>query len=160
MSEGLEAAGLGGFALGTADGIRTRRYHAILLAAVQPPEQRAVLDRITGVMSLLEGHGDYVMDGVGPQVVPSVATIRERFDARRRQAGTVERMVRKLLGIEMKMQQYAEGARFVREVVDAVGMDGFNRVWTSPQTLPSHDEIRNPGQWLARVGGSPPAVTA
>jgi predicted glycogen debranching enzyme len=43
VAEWLEADGLGGFAMGTADGIRTRRYHALLLAALAPPDQRKVL---------------------------------------------------------------------------------------------------------------------
>jgi len=43
MIEWLEADGLGGFAMGTRSGIRTRRYHAILLAATRPPEARMVL---------------------------------------------------------------------------------------------------------------------
>jgi predicted glycogen debranching enzyme len=41
--EWLEADGLGGFAMGTVDGIRTRRYHSLLLAATRPPEGRVVL---------------------------------------------------------------------------------------------------------------------
>jgi predicted glycogen debranching enzyme len=41
--EWLEPDGLGGFAMGTADGIRTRRYHALLLAATHPPDGRMVL---------------------------------------------------------------------------------------------------------------------
>ena len=43
MTEWLEPDGLGGYAMGTADGIRTRRYHAILLAATHPPDGRMVL---------------------------------------------------------------------------------------------------------------------
>jgi predicted glycogen debranching enzyme len=43
MSEWLEADGLGGFASGTVCGIRTRRYHALLLAAAAPPVNRMVL---------------------------------------------------------------------------------------------------------------------
>lgn len=43
MTEWLEPDGLGGFAMGTADGIRTRRYHAVLLAATRPPDGRMVL---------------------------------------------------------------------------------------------------------------------
>jgi hypothetical protein len=35
--EWLEADGLGGFASGTVSGVRTRRYHALLLAATKPP---------------------------------------------------------------------------------------------------------------------------
>ena len=41
--EWLEADGLGGFASGTTSGIRTRRYHALLLAAITPPTGRVVL---------------------------------------------------------------------------------------------------------------------
>jgi coenzyme F420 biosynthesis associated uncharacterized protein len=131
-----------------------------LVELMQTPEQRAVLDRLTGLMSLLEGHADVVMDAVGPQVVPSVALIRERFDRRRQAAGSLERMIRRLLGVEMKMRQYAEGARFVRAVVDEIGMAGLNRVWASADRLPTAAEIRDPQRWLDRVAGEPPAVSA
>jgi len=43
LDEWLEADGLGGFASGTVSGIRTRRYHALLLAATRPPAGRLVL---------------------------------------------------------------------------------------------------------------------
>jgi coenzyme F420 biosynthesis associated uncharacterized protein len=119
--------------------------------ALQTPAQRAILARLTGLMSLIEGHGDFVMDGVGPVVVPTAVLIRERFQERRAGAGPLDRMVRKLLGLDLKMKQYEEGARFVRHVVGAVGMSGFNAVWTSPDTLPSIEEIRAPQHWLDRV---------
>jgi len=130
-----------------------------LLELVQTPEQRIVLDRVTGLMSLLEGHANVVMDGVGPAVIPSVASIRDRFDGRRREGNPLERMLRRLFGIEMKMKQYAEGARFVGAVVDRVGMVGLNRVWDGPQLLPDAAEIRDPALWLSRVHPEPlPAV--
>ena len=55
--------------------------------------------------------------------------------------GLLDRLLRSLLGVEAKVRQYAEGSAFTRQVVDAVGMDGFNAVWTSPETLPSRAEI-------------------
>lgn len=123
-----------------------------LVELVQTPEQREVLGRLTAVMSLLEGHADYVMDGVGPQVVPSVAEIREKFQQRRASgAGRLDAALRKLLGLDAKLRQYRDGERFVRAVVDQVGMDGFNRVWTSPNTLPTKAEIARPAEWVARV---------
>jgi coenzyme F420 biosynthesis associated uncharacterized protein len=130
-----------------------------LLEIVQTQEQRAVLDRVTGLMSLLEGHADVVMDGVGPAVVPSVETIRGRFEQRRRSGSALDRAVRRLLGMEMKLRQYAEGAAFVRAVLAAVGMEGLNRVWSGPELLPDAAEIRDPQRWLARTG-SDPAVSA
>ncbi|OKI99769.1 coenzyme F420 biosynthesis-associated protein [Streptomyces sp. CB01249] len=123
-----------------------------LVELVQTPAQREILGRLTAVMSLLEGHADYVMDGVGPEVVSSVAEIREKFQQRRAQgAGRLDQALRKLLGLDAKLRQYRDGERFVRAVVDEVGMDGFNRVWTSPNTLPTKAEIARPADWIARV---------
>ncbi|MFC1418262.1 zinc-dependent metalloprotease [Streptacidiphilus cavernicola] len=123
-----------------------------LMDLVQSPEQREILGRLTAVMSLLEGHADVVMDGVGPQVVPTVAEIREKFQQRRAKGtGRLDSLLRKALGLEAKMRQYQDGAVFVRAAVDAVGMDGFNRVWTSPNTLPTKEEIHNPAAWVSRI---------
>jgi coenzyme F420 biosynthesis associated uncharacterized protein len=122
-----------------------------LLDLVQTPQERAALAEITAVMSLLEGHADVVMDEVGPAVVPTVGRIRDRFSARRAGRGAVDRLLRRLLGLEAKMRQYADGARFVREVTGAVGVDGFNAVWTGPDTLPSAQEIADPAAWVRRV---------
>ncbi|MDR0345144.1 MAG: zinc-dependent metalloprotease [Nocardiopsaceae bacterium] len=125
-----------------------------LIEAIQTPRQREILDRLTCVMTLVEGHGDYVMDAVGPSVVPSVAEIRAKFNARRSASGRMEQAIRRILGIDLKMKQYAQGSRFVRTVVDEAGMAAFNRIWTSPQTLPTKEELAEPGRWLQRVAGS------
>jgi coenzyme F420 biosynthesis associated uncharacterized protein len=122
-----------------------------LLDAAQTPEQRAVFDQLTAVMSLLEGHADYVMDDVGPLVVPTVATIRERFQARRTSPGLIDGIARRLLGLDAKLAQYADGAAFVRGVVEREGRDGFNQIWAAPKNLPSRSEIANPAAWCHRV---------
>ena len=124
-----------------------------LIEAIQNPRQREILQRLTSVMTLVEGHGDYVMDAVGPSVVPSVAEIRSRFNARRGGAGRIEQAIRRILGIDLKMKQYEQGSRFVRAVVEQAGMATFNKVWESPESLPSAAEIANPGEWLERVDG-------
>ncbi len=124
-----------------------------VLDLVSSPEQKEILDRVTGVMSLLEGHADVVMDGVGPSVIPSVEQIRTTFNQRRKGAGTVDRLLRKLLGLDAKMAQYRDGAVFVRHVVDKVGMAEFNAVWERPENLPSKSELSEPEGWVARVLG-------
>jgi coenzyme F420 biosynthesis associated uncharacterized protein len=124
-----------------------------LLDLVQTPEQREVVDRLAAVMALLEGHADVVMDDVGPEVVPTVATIRARFQQRRDSAIGLSRLFRRLLGLEAKMRQYRDGAAFVRAVQEQVGMDGFNAVWADPQHLPGPAEIADPAAWVARVHG-------
>lgn len=124
-----------------------------LLDVLQTPEQRATLERLTAVMSLLEGHADVVMDGVGPEVVPSVGDIRQKFDVRRSGAGPLEQTLRRLLGFDAKLRQYRDGARFVRTVMESVGMSGLNKVWLEPDHLPSMAEITEPQRWVSRLHG-------
>jgi coenzyme F420 biosynthesis associated uncharacterized protein len=126
-----------------------------LLALIRDPRQREILDRVTAVMSLVEGHAEYVMDGVGPDVVPSVSTLRKRFAQRRKGRGPIDRVLRRLLGLEQKMKQYADGRHFVAGVVDLVGMAGFNLVWAGPANLPRIDELTAPARWVERVHGRP-----
>ncbi len=144
-----------------ADFVRTRREPSGnaepagvvgLLRAVQSEPQRAALDRLLVLGTLLEGHADYVMDAVGPAVVPSVQLIRRRFDDRRqRKQPPLQRLLRALLGVDAKLSQYARGSAFVGEVVDRVGMARFNTVWSGPETLPLPDEIEKPQRWIDRV---------
>ena len=134
-----------------ADATRNPDSRASVLDLVQAPAQRAVLERVTVMMTILEGHAEFVMDGVGPDVVPSVEDIRSKFNRRRAEANPVEKVIRRLIGIEVKLRQYAEGRRFVQAVVDRVGMAGFNRIWQSPLTLPRLSELTDPAAWVARV---------
>ncbi len=128
-----------------------RGQEAGLLDLIQTPEQRRALAELTALMSLLEGHAYVVMDDVGPDVVRTVGEIRRKFNVRRTGRSGLDRLLRRLLGLEAKMRQYADGAAFVRGVVDRAGMEGFNRVWTSPQTLPQPEEITDPAAWVRRV---------
>ncbi len=127
------------------------------LELLRPGAKREKLSAMTALMTLVEGHAEYVMDAVGPQVVPTVETIRKKFDARRRAANPIQKVLRYLLGVEHKLRQYVEGKKFVTQVVDAVGMTGFNTVWRDTNTLPTHAELRQPESWIARVQ---PAATA
>ena len=123
-----------------------------LLRAVQSEPQREALDQLLVLGTLLEGHADHVMDAVGPVVVPSVSTIRSRFDERRhRKQPPLSRVLRALLGIDGKLSQYTRGKAFVDHVVDRVGMERFNTVWTGPDTLPRPLEIEYPQRWIDRV---------
>jgi coenzyme F420 biosynthesis associated uncharacterized protein len=134
--------------------VRGERDGLNILDVVQTPEQKAIVKRVTALMSLLEGHADVVMDRVGPDIIPSVETIRRRFQQRRRGNSGFDRAVRRALGMEAKMRQYRDGAAFVNEVVGRVGMEGFNRIWESPETLPTPEEIAEPQVWVNRVHGS------
>jgi coenzyme F420 biosynthesis associated uncharacterized protein len=123
-----------------------------LVRAVQSEPQRKALDQLLVLGTLLEGHADHVMDAVGPVVVPSVATIRRRFDERRhRKQPPLQRLLRALLGLDAKLSQYTRGKAFVDHVVGRVGMERFNTIWSGPETLPLPAEIENPQRWIDRV---------
>ena len=123
-----------------------------ILDLLQDPAERAAISHLTAVMSLLEGHANVVMDAVDASIVPSVKTIRQRFNARGKDRGAIENFIRSLLGLDAKMRQYSDGSKFVREVVDAAGMQGFNRVWESADHLPTEPEIHDSKLWLERMG--------
>jgi coenzyme F420 biosynthesis associated uncharacterized protein len=123
-----------------------------LLRALQSEPQRQALDQLLVLGTLLEGHADHVMDAVGPAVVPTVATIRRRFDERRRRRQPpLQRLMRALLGFDAKLSQYTRGKAFVDAVVARVGMDRFNAIWSGPDTLPLPTEIDKPARWIDRV---------
>ena len=123
-----------------------------VLRAVVSPEQRDALDGLLALGTLLEGHADHVMDAVGPSVVPSVQLIRSRFEDRRhRRQRPLQRLLRALLGVDAKLDQYTRGKAFVDDVVGRVGMERFNAVWTAPGTLPLLNEIGEPQRWIDRV---------
>ncbi|MET3919198.1 zinc-dependent metalloprotease [Arthrobacter sp. UYEF20] len=123
-----------------------------ILDLLQNPEEKEALSRLTALMSLLEGHANVVMDAVDASIVPSVKTIRQRFNSRDKDRGVIEKFVRSLLGLDAKMRQYSDGAKFVREVVAVAGMGGFNRVWESAGQLPTEAEIHDSKLWLDRMG--------
>jgi coenzyme F420 biosynthesis associated uncharacterized protein len=123
-----------------------------ILRAIQSEPQRKALDQLLVLGTLLEGHADHVMDAVGPAVVPSVATIRRRFNERRqRRQPPLQRVIRSLLGFDAKLNQYTRGKAFVDHVVAEVGMARFNTVWSSPETLPLPTEVDEPRRWIDRV---------
>lgn len=119
---------------------------------LQSPEQYRAFQRMMVLGTLLEGHADHVMDAVGPVHVPTVATIRAAFDKRRKAPqNPVQRIIRALIGMDAKIAQYIRGKAFVDVVVATVGMERFNTVWTSPETMPLPEEIDSPQAWIRRV---------
>jgi coenzyme F420 biosynthesis associated uncharacterized protein len=122
-----------------------------LLELIQGPEEKAVFSHLTAVMSLLEGHANVVMDAVDSSIVPTVKTIRQRFNSRGQSRSALENWIRRLMGLDAKARQYSDGAKFVRAVTRQIGMEGFNAVWERPENLPTEEEIHHPDLWISRM---------
>lgn len=123
------------------------------METVMGEEQKRLFRETQAVMSLLEGFSDYVMDEVGRGLVEGVEVISARFHERRQRRSGFERAILRLTGMDLKLDQYAKGERFVRAVADARGRTALARIWDGPETLPTGDEIAAPERWIARVLG-------
>jgi coenzyme F420 biosynthesis associated uncharacterized protein len=115
------------------------------------PDQREMVRQMQAVMSLLEGHGNFVMNQVARDRIPDAARFNRALRERRNRPG-VEKVLHKIMGFDVKIRQYDLGERFVSRVVSQVGMDGFNRVWDRAGNLPTIEEVGLPDTWVARVG--------
>lgn len=124
-----------------------------LVALVQSREQRQIFDRIQATMSLIEGYSEHVMDAVGEQVLPSYAGLRDAMERRRRSRSAPERVLQRMLGLDLKMRQYELGKRFCDAVAEKHGIATLNRVWDDPEQIPTLAEIDDPEAWVGRVGG-------
>jgi len=122
-----------------------------LAALVQNREQRELMRRVQALMAVVEGHAEHVMDAVGAEVLASYDGLREAMDRRRATRSAPERVLQRLLGFDLKLRQYEVGKRFCDAVVEQAGIEGLNRVWTSPEAVPSLTELDHPRAWLARV---------
>lgn len=122
-----------------------------LLNLVAGPEQRAAIGELQSLMSLLEGHGDVVMDRAGTAAIPSAGRFSRVLKERRNQARGPARLLQQLIGLEAKMRQYQEGEDFIAAVEADGGMELFDTVWRGPEWLPSLEEVRDPPRWVSRV---------
>jgi coenzyme F420 biosynthesis associated uncharacterized protein len=123
-----------------------------LLDFLVTPEQRQIVDRVQATMTVLEGHGEFVMDQLGTRLVPDHQHMHDTLRARRNAPGAVDRLIQQLLGFRQKLDQYAMGERFVRRLFDRGGMAAVNQVFAAPEALPTMDEVRDPDRYLARAG--------
>lgn len=128
-----------------------------LIALLASPEQHAVLQKVQGLMSLLEGHGDVTMDRAGAALIPSAERFSRVLRDRRNSSSGPARLVQKLLGLEAKLKQYEMGEKFIAAVEAEGGPALLEQAWRGAEWLPTLGEIRQPEVWMARVREAEPA---
>ena len=122
-----------------------------LAALVQSHEQRRLMDRIQASMAVIEGYSEHVMDALGERLLPAYDGLRDAMERRRRSRSAPERVLQRLLGLDLKLRQYELGKDFCDAVAAEGGMEALNRVWDSPEALPSLRELSAPADWLERT---------
>jgi coenzyme F420 biosynthesis associated uncharacterized protein len=114
-------------------------------------DQRRIFNRLQAMMSVVEGHGNFLMDAVGAATIPTQARMRRSLQSGSWE-GPLGKVMRRLLGLDLKRAQYEEGQKFFDAVSAAAGRDGVRAVFASAESLPTLEEIRSPELWLARIG--------
>jgi putative hydrolase len=110
-----------------------------------------LMDEVQAAMSVIEGYSEHVMDVIAAEVIPDHEKLRAAMDRRRRSRSAPQRIIERLLGFDVKLRQYEQGKKFADAVAELAGIEGLNRVWSSPEALPSPDELQHPRQWLERT---------
>ncbi|HEX3218899.1 MAG TPA: zinc-dependent metalloprotease [Candidatus Limnocylindria bacterium] len=130
------------------------------LERMMSPAQLETFQRTQALMSLLEGYSNHVMNAAGEQLLPGFDQIHDRFERRNQGRGALERAIMRLTGLDLKMEQYQAGERFVDTIIASRDRGFLNRVWERPEHLPTLDEIRAPARWMARMDGNAAAEGA
>jgi len=159
VAEAVEelAADSGGLAARLRAAVTGREGH--WMERVMTPRQLAAFRRTQALMSLLEGYSNHVMNEAGEQLLTGFTVLHERFERRNEARGALERVIMRLTGLDLKMEQYEAGERFVAAVLAQRGRPFLNQVWSGPVQLPDLDEIRHPERWVARMDKAAAAET-
>jgi len=146
--------------LGTSD---PRRALAEIRASdpvslLAPAESLETINAVQAAMASVEGYAEHVMDAAAGELGPAVATLRAGIERRRENRNPIARLFAWAFGFELKLRQYKDGKRFCDAVVAEAGIDGLNRAWTDPSSLPVLAELADPEAWVERVSISPAAA--
>ena len=116
--------------------------------------QMELVDKLTAAMTVVEGYAEHVMDAAAAEMGEGVEDLRSSLERDRGSRGTLDQVVARLLGLDAKLAQYRRGKSFCDGVAESHGIETLNRVWRSPDLLPTLEEIDDPDAWVNRVGFS------
>ena len=130
------------------------------IEALMNDEQRALFNEMQAMMCVVEGYSNHVMNAVGKDLLETYDEISKKFEERQKQRTQSEQLFARLTGLNVKMEQYRAGERFIDRIAELRGHESASRVWSAPEFLPTMDEIRQPETWLTRVDALTPELTA
>ncbi|NLD75754.1 MAG: zinc-dependent metalloprotease [Acidimicrobiales bacterium] len=123
----------------------------VVLGAVRSQRQEEIQPLLQGLVAVIGGYVDHVMDSVGTRLIGSYGQVTEAMRRRRVEAAASDRFVERLLGLELTQDHFDRGRAFVDGVVERAGREGLDRLWSSEDVLPTPNEVVAPGLWLARI---------
>jgi putative hydrolase len=124
------------------------RMQAAVTDLTEGSLNREAYKELNTAMTAVEGYAELLMDQAFDE---EYVDLRAKLDARRKGGGPFVQLMRRLLGLGLKRQQYERGADFFEAVADARGIAAASAVWERPENLPTDEELDHPGRWLHRV---------
>lgn len=112
--------------------------------------QRAIFYEMQVLMSLIEGHSNYVMNTIGARHIDSFGQLHQRMEARQHERPTLDGLIMRVTGMQMKMAQYRDGEAFVTALAAQGGNDLVRRLWETPAHIPTATELAHPDAWIRR----------
>jgi putative hydrolase len=125
---------------------------ALLLGAVQSPEQAVLQPHLDAAIAGIVGYVDSLVDSAAVRLVGGESLrIAEAVRRRRIEQSPHDQFVERLLGLALSHEQVQRGKLFVGGVIDRVGESGLSVAFARPNALPTPAELDAPGLWLARL---------
>lgn len=124
---------------------------AAILGDMQTAEQLATLRQLEALTAAIEGYIDHTMDRIGHGLIGSYGALTEALRRRRVERGDGDRLVGRMLGLELPQALYDRGGAFAAGVTERAGPEGLARLWSDPKHLPTPAEVDAPGLWLERI---------
>jgi coenzyme F420 biosynthesis associated uncharacterized protein len=131
--------------------VRNNQQGGAWLERIMTPQQRELFNQLQALMSIVEGYSNHVMNAVGEKLMPNYNQIKDRIEQRQKNKSMIDRIFQKLIGLNLKMEQYRLGEIFVDAVVEKKGIVFGNLMWKAPEYVPTLDEIKNPDKWVVRI---------
>lgn len=113
-------------------------------------QQRAIFFEMQVLMSLIEGHSNYVMNRIGSQKISTFSQLHQRMESRQHERPTLDSLIMRVTGMQMKMAQYRDGEAFVTALAHHGGDDLVRHLWTTSAHVPTAHELAHPDVWIRR----------
>lgn len=124
------------------------------IEAFMNSEQRSLFSEMQAMMCVIEGYSNHIMNAVGVGLLPNYELISKRFQERQSHRSQIDQMFARLTGLDVKMEQYRAGEKFIDDIVAERGHAFAHRVWDGPENLPTMEEIRDASVWISRIEAS------
>lgn len=121
------------------------------ISSLMSPQQQTLFDQLQALMSVIEGHSTWLMNAAGREILPNHAAIAARFKRRQGNQSASEKLFARLIGLEMKREQYRLGESFFDAVVAERGAPFAHLVWRGAEWLPNLQELQQPSAWIQRA---------